>query len=187
MFENFLAEKRARMADKLIPEHSRTGRVLDLGCGVIPFFLMNTKFKEKYGLGTSVDISIANEQNIILRKIDLETADLPFEDNFFDVITMLAVVEHIKPDKLAKVFEEIKRILKPSGRFILTTPSPWSDKLLVLMAKLRLVSREEFKEHKGVYGHVLITHYLDEAGFRRDKINCGYFELFLNSWAYADK
>ncbi len=175
LFENFLAKKRARTADKLIPEHLRGGKILDLGCGVIPFFLINTNFKEKYGFGSSVEPSAINGKNIVLRKFDLETDDLSFEEDFFDVVTMLAVVEHVRSDKLVKVLKEIKRILKPGGRFILTTPSPWSDKLLVVMAKLRLVSREEFKEHKGVCGRVLINKLLREAGFHREKINSGYF------------
>ncbi len=45
---------------------------------------------------------------------------LSFEDNFFDYVTMLAVLEHMKHP--AQVFLEVHRVLKPCGKFIFTTP-----------------------------------------------------------------
>ena len=40
---------------------------------------------------------------------------LPFEDNFFSVVTLLAVVEHLNPDSMAILFRESHRVLKPGG------------------------------------------------------------------------
>lgn len=48
---------------------------------------------------------------------------LPFEDNFFDVISMVEVIEHIPKNDIDFYISEIKRILKPNGLFILTTPN----------------------------------------------------------------
>ena len=47
---------------------------------------------------------------------------------------------------------ETSRVLKPDGTFIITTPAPWTDLLLKMMAKLGLVSRIEIEEHKAMYG-----------------------------------
>ena len=187
LLENFLSKKRAKTADKLIPDNLRQGRILDIGCGATPYFLLHAKFNQKFGIDPSLE-NLQNNQNIILRHFDIEqNAELPFEDNFFDVIAILAVFEHIEPEKIPDVLRQIKRTLKPGGRFILTTPCPWSDKLLKFMAKLRLVSPEEINEHKGAYGHKAISLYLEKAGFEKEKMAFGYFEIFLNSWAYADK
>ncbi|MDP2947815.1 MAG: hypothetical protein Q8N88_06895, partial [Nanoarchaeota archaeon] len=54
LLEKYLAKKRAHMANKLIPESLRRGRILDVGCGETPFFLLNTKFNEKYGIDPSL-------------------------------------------------------------------------------------------------------------------------------------
>lgn len=178
LLESFLAKKRAKMADELIPKKLRNGKILDVGCGTVPFFLINTIFKEKYGIDPSVRL---NEfKGIELRKIGVEKENIPFADNFFDVVTMLSVFEHIEPDKLVGVLKEIKRVLKPRGRFILTTPCPWADKILRVMAKLRLVSKEEVAEHNNIYHRYQIASYLAGAGFKRRKMRFGYFEFFMN-------
>jgi SAM-dependent methyltransferase len=185
MLENFLSRRRAKMADRLIPDDLRGGRILDIGCGAVSFFLNQTKFKEKYGLDR---ITSQAGRDVVFRVFDIEEADyLPFNDNFFDAVVMIAVFEHIKPLKLIDVLREIKRTLKPNGRFILTTPCPWTDKLLRVAAKFGLVSPEEINEHKRAYSHKELRNCLEEAGFPKEKMNFGYFEFFLNSWAYADK
>ena len=52
---------------------------------------------------------------------DLNYENLPYENNFFDAIVCLDVIEHIiNPFHL---LAEIKRVLKPQGVLILTTPN----------------------------------------------------------------
>ena len=187
LFENFLTKRRAKIANKLIPQNLRYGKILDIGCGVVPYFLITTKFKEKYGIDPSIK-NFNSKENIILKKFDIEkNSKLSFKYDSFDVVTMLAVLEHIEPDKLVNIFKEIRRVLKPNGRFILTTPCSWTNKLLSFMAGLKLVSPKEIEEHKGSYNQISIIHYFDEAEFERKKMNFGYFEHFLNIWAYVDK
>ena len=100
---------------------------------------------------------------------------------------MLAVFEHVRPDKLVDILKEIRRVLKSNGIFILTTPAAWTDRLLRFMAKLRLISFEEIHEHKGAYNLTVIASYLCKAGFERTEIRLGYFEMFLNNWACVCK
>jgi SAM-dependent methyltransferase len=184
--ESFLAKKRAKIADKLIPKSSRKGAILDIGCGAFPFFLTNTQFNKKYGIDPNLK-SVNRKDGIILIRFDVETnPKLPFNDNTFDVITMLAVFEHIQPKKLDHILSEINRTLRLGGRLIITTPCPWTDSLLRIMAKTGLVSPKEIGDHKGAYNHKDLKKYLMRAGFNKS-INLGYFEFFLNNWAYAEK
>ena len=60
---------------------------------------------------------------------------------------MLAVVEHLNPDSLVKLFKECRRVLELDGMVILTTPAAWSDRLLRFMVRIWLVSKEEIDEH----------------------------------------
>lgn len=188
--EGFLARQRVRLADRLIPERARAGRILDVGCGTSPLFLTTTHFHEKYGLDKTLDTDVkqCRGQNIIIKNHNMEIDEtLPYDDGFFDVVTMLAVFEHIEPANLVSTLKEVNRVLKPEGVYIMTTPAAWTDRLLKLLAKLKLVSKEEIDEHKDTYSHGKIIDLLKGAGFDEGKIQCGYFEAYLNLWVKAGK
>jgi SAM-dependent methyltransferase len=53
---------------------------------------------------------------------NIEDASFPFSTSQFDVVLVCEVIEHLQSDPV-KVFREIKRILKPGGHLILTTPN----------------------------------------------------------------
>jgi len=182
--ESFLARLRAQQANRLIPPHLRQGRILDIGCGSTPYFLAHTSFKEKFAIDQQP--SAQTSADITCHTLDLNTTPkLPFKDSFFTVVTMLAVVEHLNPDSLVKLFKECRRVLELHGMVILTTPAAWSDRLLRLMARIWLVSKEEIDEHVYAYTLPLLGWYFGTAGFPMDKLNFGYFEMGLNMWATA--
>lgn len=188
--ESFLSQQRSKMANSLIPDQLRSGTILDIGCGSYPLNLINTKFEKKYGLEKiDNDISdIFEKHKINIIKFDMENEEkLPFEDNSFEVITMLAVFEHIEPVNLVQNLSEIYRVLKKDGVFIMTTPAIWTDKILRTMSLLNLVSKEEIEEHKDAYSPKKILPYLLDSGFQEGKIKFGYFELYMNVWAMAYK
>jgi SAM-dependent methyltransferase len=189
LLEGFLARKRAKMANKLIPPRLRKGRILDIGCGTYPFFLFNTSFSEKYGLDKAVqksDFDTFQKDRIHLKRYNVEQEGIiPFESGYFDVVTMLAVFEHIEPKRVVGLLKEIQRVLKPGGMFIMTTPASWTDGLLRLMARLRLVSPVEIEEHKDIYTPQKIASILETGGFPKELIRYGYFECFMNIWLTA--
>ena len=193
LLENALAKKRSRKANKMIPGFLRSGRLLDIGCGTYPYFLEETEFKEKYGIDQSPEIIRRRESVDAHRSLHLAQWDfareekLPFDHEFFDVITMLAVFEHIEPGRIRRLAAEILRTLKTGGVFIMTIPAGWTDWLLRLLARLKLVSAVEIGDHKDTYSPKKITRILEECGFRRENITLGYFELFMNIWVQARK
>ncbi len=189
LLEPLLARLRAERANTLIPADLREGRILDIGCGSYPYFLAHTAFKEKFGIDqlTSAQTTAAPLE-IQVFHLDLNNEPkLPFEDNFFNVITLLAVVEHLNPASMQKLFVEIYRVLQPGGVVIMTTPAAWSDGLLRLMARIKLVSEEEINEHKFAYTLPLLGWYFGRGGFDMNNLKFGYFEMFLNLWAVAKK
>ncbi len=181
LLEGFLAKQRAKTANKMIPEILRKGRILDIGCGTQPLFLLGTDFSEKHGLEKVGSAEKYSTADVNIKNFDLEKEDkLPFNRDYFDVVTMLAVFEHIEPARLPLIISEIKRILKPDGRFIMTTPAVWTDKILRLMAKIGLVSSEEIEEHKDAYTPKKISFFLEQAGFIKQNIDISYFEALMN-------
>ncbi|MEW6682868.1 MAG: class I SAM-dependent methyltransferase [Nitrospirota bacterium] len=189
--EGFLARQRARMANQLIPQLHRGGRLLDIGCGAHPYFLFHTQFREKYGVDQVVSEALAAEcveSKTYLISFDIHRSEaLPFKNQFFDVVTMLAVFEHVEPRRLPTLLGEVYRVLRPGGIFILTTPAAWTDYLLKTMAKLRLVSPVEIEDHKDTYTHSKIAEYLEASNFRREKSQFGYFEFRMNLWASSQR
>lgn len=186
VFEGQLARLRARQANRLIPTSLRQGRILDVGCGSTPYFLAHTSFKEKFAID-QLSPSAA-DPDILWHTLNLNAEPyLPFEDQFFSVVTMLAVVEHLNPLSLVTLFTEVRRILQPGGVLIITTPAAWSGGLLNTMARLNLVSAEEIKEHVYLYTLPLLGWYFGKAGFALDRVRFGYFEFMLNLWAMAER
>jgi SAM-dependent methyltransferase len=56
------------------------------------------------------------------RHFNIETERFPFPDAYFDVVLFCEILEHLLMDPMA-VLREIKRVLRPSGALILTTPN----------------------------------------------------------------
>jgi SAM-dependent methyltransferase len=189
VLEEFLAKERSKLAEKLIPSTYRNGRILDIGCGKFPFFLLNTSFSKKYGLDKIIRKNYDKhfkDSRIIFINHDIEKNKImPFDTNYFDVVTILAVVEHIKPLRLARVFKEIYRILKPGGMLLLTTPAVCASPILKCMARLGLLSLIEISEHKYLYSTTKIRYLLQQVGFKKEDLCSGYY--FLNTWTTAIK
>ncbi len=184
LIEPMLARLRARKANQLIPPALRQGRILDIGCGSYPYFLSHTSFRGKFAIdqlkasGLPVDISF-HEYNLNA------STPLPFEDEYFSALTMLAVVEHLNPAVLVELFRETHRILRPDGILVLTTPAAWTGRLLKRMARLNLVSKEEIDEHVFAYTLPLLGWYFGAGGFPLERVHFGFFEGGLNLWATA--
>lgn len=191
LLERFLAKQRGKIANKLIHPSLRKERILDVGSGSFPFFLLTTDFAEKYGLDQTVqpdDIERFSKQGIILSNYNIENNQaLPFDSDYFSAVAMLAVFEHIEPDQLVRIHREIYRVLKTGGMYVMTTPAFWTARLLRFLAKLRLISGIEIREHKASYSPSMISSILQEANFQKNKIRFGYFELFMNTWVTATK
>jgi SAM-dependent methyltransferase len=181
-----LARLRARLANKLIPDELRQGRILDVGCGSKAYFLAHTSFQEKFAvdqLSPSATIG-----SIAWHTLDLNCEPrLPFADGFFDAISMLAVIEHLDPGNLVALFRETHRTLREGGMLLITTPAAWSDGLLHGMARVNLVSAEEINEHKYAYTLPLLGWYFGMASFDMNQVKFGYFECGLNMWATATR
>ncbi|MFA4992210.1 MAG: class I SAM-dependent methyltransferase [Candidatus Omnitrophota bacterium] len=190
LLERFLSETRAAVVNKLIPGSHRKGRILDMGCGKYPYFLINTEFAEKYGIDRLVDEDAVRKEGekIFISKSDIHGGCLSvFKDGYFDVVTMLAVFEHLEPRDLPRVMNEVGRVLKVNGLFIMTTPAPFGDKILRVLSALGFVDPKMIGEHKDTYDFNKISSILTKSGFEKEGMRAGRFELCLNIWVTASK
>lgn len=184
ILEKFLAEQRYKVAKQVLSNFKNKDRVLDIGCGSYPKFLISLDFKEKFGID-KYDYDF-NNYGVNFIKFDLEkNKKLPFEDNFFDVITALALIEHLEENVTKNLFFEVFRILKNNGIFLITTPSKISKPILELFSRLKIVSKEEIEEHKKYYEISEIYKFFELANFKN--INVKLFELGFNIIGYGYK
>lgn len=66
-----------------------------------------------------------------------------------DVITMLAVLEHLPPDEQARLADACDALLVPGGRVVITVPSPRVDDILHVLLRLKLIGGMAAHEHYG--------------------------------------
>jgi len=48
---------------------------------------------------------------------------LPFRADLFDIVTCFDVIEHIPQERAPRLVVEVRRLLRPGGLFIITTPN----------------------------------------------------------------
>lgn len=98
-------------------------KVLDVGCndGLLGQLLIKDGH-EVFGVDVSeTALDLARERGLKVNRVNLDTDDLPFENESFDVVTVCEVIAHIYDT--GHLFKEINRVLKKRGLFVISTPN----------------------------------------------------------------
>jgi SAM-dependent methyltransferase len=122
-------------------------RVLDIGCADGELFRLIPHIGEGVGLDPDLPTTAPRLPNAVLLK-GLFPDALP-DDRPFDVITLLAVLEHVPPDSQRTLAFECARFLKPGGHLVITVPSPAVDHILAVLRFLRLIHGMALEQHYG--------------------------------------
>jgi SAM-dependent methyltransferase len=130
-------------AARWIPKGSR---VLDVGCYQGDLFKrIDNKIAPSVGIDPLYKHSEDQNRHQYL-PIRFE-GTLPFPDDSFDVVVLLATIEHMQ-DKFAIALESW-RILRNGGRMVITVPSALVDKILDFLIWLHVVDGMSLEEHHG--------------------------------------
>lgn len=146
-------------------------QILDIGCGTGTLTLMLKKvFPTAVVTGLDGDPAILE---IAKRKMKAQQTDiklvqgfsyeLPFPENYFDIVTSSLMIHHLATDNKHQTFKEVYRVLKPDGEFNIADwgkPGNNSTRLLFYLVQL-LDGFETTRDN--VNG--LIPGYLEENGF----------------------
>jgi ubiquinone/menaquinone biosynthesis C-methylase UbiE len=158
-------------------------RLLDIGCGWEARFLREVEPYIEVGVGLDFKAPEMVEGKIRTERLTL-TDCLPYADASFDLVTMLAVLEHL--DQPEAILREIHRVLRPGGELVLTVPSKAAQPVLEFLAfRLGMVSRAEIADHKAYYDREALTMLLEEAGLMVATHH--YFQFWMNNFCVAGR
>jgi 2-polyprenyl-3-methyl-5-hydroxy-6-metoxy-1,4-benzoquinol methylase len=142
--DHFLQSWRITKAARQIPDGAR---VLDIGSADGALFQQLDQ-RIAGGLGIDPTLKASTSRGAIPLIAGFFPADMPPTDPF-DVITMLAVLEHFPEAEYVALRDACRRFLKVGGRLVVTVPSPVVDNILKILKKLRLIDGMSLEEHHG--------------------------------------
>ncbi|AFY34228.1 class I SAM-dependent methyltransferase [Calothrix sp. PCC 7507] len=159
--------------------------VLDIGCSTGDFLIPLSRVSTyTYGVDI-IEFSIAwelmkREYQIYCQQLNLDDNDLPFADASFDVVTMLAVLEHVFD--VHHAIKEIARVLKPNGVTVIQVPNIAyiKHRLDLLSGRLPCTSnvekRDNSTEWDGQHLHYFtlgtLSKLLNQYGLQVQKVRC---------------
>ncbi len=147
-------------------------RVLDIGCGGgFTSEFIAQKGATVSGIDLS-DVSIetakthAIESGLTIDYRSGNAENLPYEDNSFDVVCCVDVLEHL--GDVARAIAEVKRVLKPGGTFLFDTINKTLKSKLIMILLLENIKKDI---PKGTHDWNMfispsqLTGYLENEGF----------------------
>jgi ubiquinone/menaquinone biosynthesis C-methylase UbiE len=137
---------RRRLVCDILGNESTNGeplRILDVGCGTGANMLAFSAHGEVHGVDPSSQAVTFCERRSVSRVKQASVENLPYPDSFFDVVTILDVLEHTDDDLAA--LKEVKRVAKPNALIISTVPAYgflWSEHDEALQHRRRYSAHE---------------------------------------------
>lgn len=167
--KDYLTQRRINLVFKEILRHRKL-RVLDIGVGQAYLEkLFKTKDAKVSFFGIDI-VDIKPKKLFSLGCAKVKNLNrLPLKERSFEAITILEVLEHIKPNNVFAVLRELHRILQNDGILIISVPINENLEKISSYDK----KRQGFinpNSHLRVYNKNLIVWELEHCGFKIEKI-----------------
>jgi 2-polyprenyl-3-methyl-5-hydroxy-6-metoxy-1,4-benzoquinol methylase len=143
-FDRIIQSLRIRKIRSYIPSNAR---VLDIGSSDGALFFQIPAIGEYVGIEPELSESRQIAPNAMLLKGFFPAVLM--EERPFDVVTLLAVLEHIPPAEQQPLASGCAKYLKPGGRLIITVPSPAADYVLWFLRTCRAIDGMSLEQHYG--------------------------------------
>jgi SAM-dependent methyltransferase len=127
-YTRYVSDHRGRIAldvELIESRFTRNQRIIDVGC--IPLLLLGTLCRSGFS-AEGIDIHPARfsaavgKLNLSVHRCDIERERLPLADSCIDGIIFNEIFEHLRVNPIFTI-GELKRVLKPGGLLILSTPN----------------------------------------------------------------
>ena len=171
--ERILSKLRSNRIGDIINNKS----VLDFGCGTNAWTacVMSSRARFVHGVDASIPgiTTLANGVELY-NCLD----QLPLSD--YEVITAMAVFEHINPFELIDILKQLHELSSPSAIIFGTMPTPYARHILEFLSfKLRLINSSQIRDHFVYYDDLWFKHILSLTPWRLERYS--KFQLGVNS------
>lgn len=101
--------------------------VLEVGFGSgLTFLNLARMYRRIHGLDLT---SSVDEVGALIRRHGIEAdlvngnvLEIPWDDESFDSVLLISILEHLRPEDLPRAFREIRRVLRPGGQVVYGVP-----------------------------------------------------------------
>jgi len=116
-----------RRVELCLAECKGGNSILEVGFGSgLTFLNLNGLYTKIYGLDLSCDVKevaqVFAPLGIYPELRNGNVLELPYQDNQFDTVLLISILEHLKPEELDRAEQEIRRVLKPGGQVVYGVP-----------------------------------------------------------------
>lgn len=153
-----------RIVKDLPPEQPR---ILDVGCGTGANLEMLSQFGSAEGVDVSVEALEFCEARGLKNVRRGEAEHLPYDNNSFDLVTGLDVVEHLDNDLAG--LKEMRRVLRREGRILLFVPA-----FMFLWGV-----QDDISNHRRRYTAADLKKVVAQAGFELERLTYANITFFL--------
>ena len=140
-FDGIAISKKISVAQYFLPNISRyitpNDTVLELGCGPGGFLAAAAPMCKRI-VGADISRGFVKQCQRTIDNLKIKNAKasflpsnkLPFSDNSFDVVIMVDVLHHL--DQIDVTLDEVYRVLKPGGNFLIFEPNKLNPALFLM-------------------------------------------------------
>jgi 2-polyprenyl-3-methyl-5-hydroxy-6-metoxy-1,4-benzoquinol methylase len=165
---------------RFITRHKTGGTILDIGCASGDLLAALKKSNKHWTLyGVEIDkVSGQSAQEKGVKVFVGTVEDAAYPDNFFDVITMWDVLEHLHNPRAT--LREVFRILKPTGILVIRVPNLNSIDAKIFGASWAGL---DIPRHLYVFSNSTLSRLLKEEGFfiKSTSSSIGVYTTFVLS------
>jgi SAM-dependent methyltransferase len=146
---------------------SKSPHILDVGCGTGANLEMLAQFGDAEGVDVSAEALAFCRERGLTKVRQGEAERLPYDDESFDLVTGLDVVEHLDDDVAG--LKEMRRVLRPGGYVLLFVPA-----FMFLWGV-----QDDISHHRRRYTRSGLEQVIHATGFEIERITYANITFFM--------